>query len=109
VDSKGSELYELNRLGALPTKNSGRGRFDKADGIIYLGSEPMLSVDVKEYAESYGVSVKSWAKITTDAKQNRSEPMLHLALGDSEPKTRVVCISEQMFLEFMECYREKYE
>lgn len=108
MDSKGSEAYELSRLGAKPTKNSGRGMFDKADGIIYLGKEPLLTVDVKEYAESFGVSKKVWAKLTTDARQNRSEPMLFLALGEAEPKTRVVVISEGMFLELLETYQERY-
>lgn len=109
MDSPGSELYELNRLGAKPTRNSGRGQFNKGDGIIYLADDPLLTVDVKEYAKSYGVSQTTWAKISTDARQNRSEPMLFLALGEEEPKSRVVVISEGMFLELLDSYREKYE
>ena len=103
-----TEAYELSRLGATPTKNSGRGAFQKGDGIIFEDEEPLLTVDVKEYAASYAVSQKSWAKISTDAKKNgNSEPMLHLALGTEEPRTRVVCISEGMFLMLLEAYQNQ--
>ena len=103
-----SERYELSRVGALPTHNSGRGYKEKGDGIIYLGVEPLLTTDVKEYKKSFSVSEEVWAKINTDAVDNRSEPMLQLVLGDDEPKTRVVVISETMFIELLKCYQERY-
>lgn len=110
VNSK-SELYELGRIGATPTKNSGRGHHEKADGIIYMDEDhtiPLFSVDVKEYGKSFAVTEKVWAKLNTDAKQNKAEPMFHLAIGELEPKTRLAVISEKMFLELLECYIEKY-
>lgn len=109
MDSKGSELYELKRLGATPTRNSGRGQFSKGDGIIDLDGDPLVTIDVKEYAESFPISIKTWAKISTDAKKNsNSEPMFHLALGE-DPKVRIAVISESFFIELIECYKEKYE
>ncbi len=103
-----SERYELSRVGATPTKNSGRGYHEKADGIIFLGEHPLFSTDVKEYKNGFKVTEEIWAKVTTDAMQNKAEPMLQLVLGDENPRTRVVVVSEAMFLEMLECYKEKY-
>lgn len=105
-----TERNELARLGATPVKNSGRGQHDKGDGIIYQSdNEPWITVDVKEYAKGYRLTPENWTKINTDAKANRTDPALMIVLGENEPKTRIVAISEHLFKELMEVhwmYRE---
>lgn len=80
----------------------------KGDGIL----EPFL-VDVKEYTESYSVSRKNWAKLSTDSIQNgRRQPMFVLVLGDKEQvaqPVRVWVVGESMGLEMLEAWKEKYE
>lgn len=108
ADAK-SELYELKRLEAVPTKNSGRGKFEKGDGIIYSPfGDPLITVDVKESNKSFGLSESVWVKTTTDAKKNNTEPSLAVVLGEAEPKTRLVVISEVLFKEMKEAWLEKY-
>lgn len=102
-----SEKYELSRIGAAPTKNSGRGKFHKGDGILSGDSgESVFTVDVKEYNKSYALSLASLAKISTDAKQNQTQPMLQIVLGDEEPRVRWVAMTEAMFLELWEAYKK---
>jgi hypothetical protein len=107
VATKQSELSELKRIGATPVKNSGRGLW-KGDGIL----EPFL-VDVKEYNESYSVSRKGWAKLSTDSIQNgRRQPMFVLVLGDKDKMAqpvRVWVVGESMGQEMLEAWREKHE
>lgn len=104
-----SEHYELERVGARPVKNSGRGRFDKSDGIIYSPmGDPILSVDVKEYGESFPLSLKSWAKVSTDAKTNHTEPTFKVVLGKEEPKQRMMVVTERFFNELYEAWEQKY-
>ena len=105
---KESELYELDRIGATPVKNSGRG-FYKGDGMLRTDPEDketnFFTVDVKEYAESYPLSLKNWAKICTDAKFNRTQPMLKVTLGtDEKTRQRMIVISEEMFNMLWEAY-----
>jgi hypothetical protein len=104
-----SEDYESKRIGATPTPNSGRGRAKKGDSIIYMNGEALLTVDVKEYSESFGLSRNAWNKIRQDAKTNNSKPCLKVVLGTDEPRIRTVVISEEMFNELMETYRERWE
>src|SRR5687768_11581376 len=99
-----SEEYELSRIDAQPTKNSGRGKFQKGDGIISINDEALLTVDVKEYGKGYRITPDNWAKLASDAQANRTDPCLFLVLGEEEPKTRVVAISEAMFNQLMEVY-----
>ena len=104
-----TEAYELSRIDATPTKNSGRGAFNKGDGIIFDGSDPVFTCDVKEYAKSFPISINTWAKISLDAKKNgNSRPLFKIVLGHEEPRTRVVVIDEEMFNMIMEGYW-KYE
>lgn len=106
---KDSELYEIERLGFTPTKNSGRGHHQKADGIYYSPfGDPLFSVDVKESNKSFTLSESVWAKIATDAKKNRTEPILKPVLGVAEPKDRLVVITESLFLDMLEAWKEKY-
>ncbi len=100
--TKKTEALELERIGATPVKNSGRG-VDKGDGTL----GPFL-VDVKEYSKSYSVSRENWAKITSDSIQNgRRQPLLVLVLGDEKP-VRVWCVGESMGMEMLEAWNEKY-
>lgn len=102
-----SERVELFRIGAQPVKNSGRGRV-KGDGILYVDDEDQdsafFTVDIKEFAKSYGVSLNTWRKIQTDAYKNMTEPMLKIVLGDE--KIRTVCISEETFMMLWEAYKK---
>lgn len=97
-----SELSELKRLGATPVKNSGRGQHHKGDGILERDHNLRFTIDVKEYGVGYSVTSSNWAKVNTDAKTNRTDPALFLVLGNDEPKTRLVVISEDMFLMLLE-------
>lgn len=101
-----SEKSEIKRLGAIPVKNSGRGT-NKGDAVL-----PPFLVDVKEYNQSFSVSRKNWAKISTDAiaRQDGSQPMFVLALGE-EGKTpiRLWVMSEKMGMEMYQAWKEKYE
>ena len=107
MPSDKTERYELSRLGATPVKNSGRGKTQKGDGILYKGDEKFFTVDVKEYAKSYSLSEDNLAKITADARVNElSYPMLHVVLGKEEPRTRWVAIPESAFMILWERYLE---
>lgn len=100
ADAK-SELYELNRLGAVPQKNSGRGKHDKGDGIL----DDIWMVDVKEYAKSFGLSLGVWAKTCTDAfRAGSKEPLLKIVLGEENKRVRLVVISESMFQDMKAAY-----
>jgi hypothetical protein len=101
-----TELAEIKKSGGKPQPNSGRGSHAKADGIL----EPFC-FDVKEYEKSYSLNVNSWAKICTDAfKSGRRVPALKIVLGALGGKrVRLWVISDDMFQEMLEAWREKYE
>lgn len=95
-----SEELEAKRDGSRLQSNSGRGKIQKADAVL----EPFL-VDYKEYSESFGVSRKVWAKISTDAfRSGRRQPALKIILGPEGSKTRVWVIGESMFNEMREAW-----
>lgn len=101
-----SEASEIKRDGAVAQSNSGRGQHAKGDAIL----EPYL-VDYKEYSESFSVSRKVWAKISTDAfKSGRRQPALKLVLGDPDPeskaKVRLWVISDTMFHEMHAAWKQ---
>lgn len=99
---KKSELAEIARFGGTPQKNSGRGAVKKGDATL----GPFL-VDVKEYKKSYSVSVENWAKVSSDAvRAGRYQPALAIVL---DGKVRIWAISERMFLEMYEAWKEKYD
>lgn len=111
ADAK-SELYELGRLGATPVRNSGRG-FWKGDGLLLFNDDDadskFFTVDVKEYRASFGLSKTVWTKIQTDAKFNKTNPMLKVVIGDEKDeksRVRMVVISEEVFLDMWESYKE---
>jgi hypothetical protein len=102
-----TEEKEIARFGGKAQRNSGRGILAKGDAVL----EPFL-VDVKEYSESFGVSRKVWAKLQGDAfKAQQRQPALMLALGSKEDtaKLRLWVISDTMFKEMLEAWKEKNE
>ena len=99
-----SEKKEVARIGARAQRNSGRGILEKGDAV----HEPFL-IDIKEYAESFSVSRKVWAKISTDAfAAQQRVPALALVLGD-KTKLRLWVVSDEMFEEMREAWLEKYD
>lgn len=104
ADAK-SELAEIKRIGAVPQKNSGRGKHDKGDAIL----DNLFMVDIKEYGQSFGLSKSVWAKTCTDAhRAGGLEPLLNVVLGDTQ-KVRLVVISQQMFMDMKEAYLREQE
>jgi hypothetical protein len=102
-----SEASEIKRDGARAQRNSGRGILEKGDATL-----GQLLIDYKEYDESFSVSRKVWAKLSTDAfKAGRRIPVLKLILGSKEDKNkvRVFVVGEAMFMEMYEAWSEKYE
>lgn len=101
--SLNSELYEVKRFGGTPQKNSGRG-MRKGDAVL----EPFL-VDVKEAKKSFTLNEHIWGKTCTDAVvSERRQPALNIVLGEEKP-VRLWIVSEAMFLEMLDAWREKYE
>lgn len=93
-----SEAEECRRDGARLQPNSGRGKFAKGD---YRRGQWLI--DVKEYAKSFSVSRKVWAKLTMDAfRAGNMEPALKIVLGDGADKLRLFVISEQAMHDYME-------
>ena len=103
--SNKSEAKEIKRDGGRVHSNSGRGWIDKGDGSI-----GPFCVDYKEYAETFGVSRKVWAKATKDALRMRMMPALRLVLGskDGPDKLRLWVVGDTMFKEMLEAWEEKY-
>lgn len=101
-----SEAAEIKRMGAKAQRNSGRGILEKGDAKLF----PFL-VDIKEYDESFSVSRKNWAKLTSDAYRAQiSVPAFFLALGSDDDKTklRLWVIPDEMFKEMRDAWLEKY-
>lgn len=101
--SNKSEQYEAERDGARAHRNSGRGWIQKGDA-----SNEHFCIDYKEYAETFGVSRKVWAKTVADALKMRKWPALKLVLGHTEPKTRLWVINDTQFHEMYDAWKEKY-
>jgi hypothetical protein len=101
-----TEASESKRDGSKLQPNSGRGKHAKGDAVL----GPFL-IDYKEYAESFSVSKKVWAKISTDAVlKGKLQPALKLVLGPNDGhKTRVWVISDSMFHEMLLAWEEKNE
>ena len=90
-----SERSEIKRDGAKAQKNSGRGKYQKGDAIMF----PFL-VDYKEASRSFTINKDVWAKICTDSfKVSRDlYPCLKIILGEGNDKTRLALI-EWSYLE----------
>lgn len=86
-----SEADEIKRDGAVPQKNSGRGKVNKGDAII----DAYWLVDYKEYPKGFTVNTAAWAKICTDAiRAGNYEPTLKIVLGEGTNKVRLFVLSE---------------
>lgn len=110
MPSSKTEKTELLSIGATPTRNSGRGKTDKGDGILSTDAgQRVYTVDVKEYGKSYPFSYTNLLKIQTDAHTNKTQPLLHLVIGPEEPRLRWVAVTETMFMEMWEAYKEKLD
>lgn len=98
------EKAELKRIGAKPQKNSGRGMYQKGDGVL-----KNYVVDVKNFSKSFSISRDVWAKICTDTVRvdPSKEPVLCIVLGE-EQKTRLAIISWTEF-EALQEIRTQYE
>lgn len=98
-ESPMSEKSELNRMGAKAHKNSGRGRYQKADG-----STDRFIVDVKEYSKSISLNEDMWAKIVTDCLKtdNTKNPLLQLVLGSGGRRIRLAVIEWEILEELLE-------
>lgn len=94
-----SERTELKRIGAKAHKNSGRGRYQKADG-----STERFVVDVKEYSKSISLNSNMWSKIVTDCLKtdNTKNPLLMIVLGEGGRKTRLAVIEWEILEELLE-------
>jgi hypothetical protein len=94
-----SERSELKRMGAKAHKNSGRGRYQKADG-----NTDRFIIDVKEYSKSISINEDIWAKIVTDCLKtdNTKNPLLMLVLGSGNRKTRLAVIEWEILEELLE-------
>lgn len=99
-----SEKNEAKRIGARLHRNSGRGRFEKADA-----STDRYVIDIKEYSKSFSVSKASWSKICTDTVKVdvNKEPVLCLVLGEQQ-KTRLAVIAWDEFEELNRIRDEYY-
>lgn len=99
-----AELQEIRRFGGVPQKNSGRGKHNKGDATW-----GKFLVDVKEYSKSFGLNMKVWAKVSTDAAAERLEPALNVVLGEEgKPRVRLWVITEECMTEYQELLEEKY-
>ena len=100
-----TEKLEAKRDGATLQANSGRGRFAKGDATT-----EDWCIDYKEYPKGFTVNITNWGKVCTDAqKAGGLEPTLKIVLGTGQAKTRLFVISETMFHEMNQAYKEKNE
>lgn len=91
-----SEVKELQRLGAIPQPNSGRGKNNKGDGIL----DGHWIVDVKEASKSFTLNTSVWGKVCTDASKSNKEPLLLAVFGEEgKPRTRLIIMSAEEFEE----------
>lgn len=93
-------------MGARAQRNSGRGILEKGDAT--LGD---FLIDIKEYDESFSVSRKVWAKLSSDAfRAQQRIPALNLVLGSKEDNRllRLWVVSDEVFQEMREAWEEKY-
>lgn len=98
-----SEKAELKRMNAKPQKNSGRGLYQKGDGVL----GPFV-VDVKEAQKSFNFNRDVWAKICTDASRHQKDPALMIAIGEGIETVRTWIIGDTMFKLMLEAYQKEY-
>lgn len=98
-----SEKQEIRKMGGTPQKNSGRGAIQKGDAVL----GPFI-VDVKEAIKSFTLNLKVWGKVCTDAAKHRKQPALMVAMGEGRNTIRMWIVSDTMFKEMYEAWKEKY-
>ena len=79
-----SENSESKRINAKQHKNSGRNTH-KGDATW-----KNFTVDFKEVRKSFTINEKVWAKATTDAIKNNSDPAIIIVLGQGPNKVRLI-------------------
>jgi outer membrane phospholipase A len=79
-----SEKSESKRINAKQHKNSGRNTH-KGDATW-----KNFTVDFKEVSKSFTINEKVWAKATTDAIKNNSDPAIIIVLGQGPNKVRLI-------------------
>ena len=93
-----SERSEAKRIGAKLQKNSGRGRIQKGDARWHT-----FIVDFKEFSKTFSLSKSVWAKASTDAVRQGSDPLIIVVLGEEgEPKTRLAVIELALLEQILE-------
>lgn len=81
-----SERSESKRLGAKQHKNSGRGTH-KGDA-----SWKDFTIDFKEVGKSFTLNKDVWAKASTDAIKNNSDPAIVVVIGEGNQKIRLAIV-----------------
>lgn len=97
-----SERGEARRDGAKLQKNSGRGKYSKGDATWN-----QFLIDYKEYAKSFSVTIKEWAKVCGDAARTSKGgkeyfPAIKVILGGDKGKVRLAVIEWSMLEELVE-------
>lgn len=85
-----SEFSESKRIKAKQHKNSGRNT-KKGDA-----SWNNFTIDFKEVEKSFTLNKDVWAKVTTDAIKNKSEPLLIVTIKSNNKKIRLAVLSLEM-------------
>jgi outer membrane phospholipase A len=91
-----SERSESKRIGAKQHKNSGRGTH-KGDATWNN-----FTVDFKEVGKSFTVNKEVWAKATTDAIKNNSDPAIVIVIGEANSKVRLALIEMSVLEQLVE-------
>jgi outer membrane phospholipase A len=91
-----SERSESKRLGAKQHKNSGRNNH-KGDATW-----KNFTVDFKEVGKSFTLNQKVWAKATTDAIKNNSDPAIIVVIGEPTQKVRLAIIELDLLEQLLE-------
>lgn len=85
-----SERSESKRIGAKQHKNSGRNT-KKGDATW-----SNFTVDFKEVGKSFTLNQDVWAKATTDAIKNNSDPAIIVVIGEGSKKVRLAIIELEL-------------
>ena len=91
-----TEKSESKRIGAKQHKNSGRGTH-KGDATWNN-----FTVDFKEVGKSFTVNKEVWAKATTDAIKNNSDPAIIIVIGEANSKVRLALIEMSVLEQLVE-------
>lgn len=98
VNQNSVEQSEARRIGAVPHKNSGRGKLKKGDATWKT-----FTIDYKHIGKSFSINKAVWAKACTDALKNNADPAIVVVLGeDGEPKTRLAIIELAILEQLLE-------